>query len=251
MSWIPQRSHSDASLNYQFIFEQETTMLKEYIKWEWSLQILWEWCSQCKGLLFEWQKKKPCQTKTLLQRGLQNGHCKTLLSPPRKVSGFPSLPVLARAPQGEQCPFGGWNSLSPCSLWVSDRAVTGRVPRRASGPCFQWPPALKHSFQWLTFDYSTSLCSSYHTTVEIPHYKDADNKSPGSDGWFVSCCAGPLRLRAYPKWELCSYYFSPLTATHWLRPLQMLWAWGRRATALQLPAENSLLLWRKATGFSF
>lgn len=154
-------------------------------------------------------KKKPCQTKTLMQPGLQNGHCKTLLSPPRKASGFHSLPVLARASQAEQCPFGGWNSLSPCSLWVSDGAVTGRVPRGASGPCFQWPPALKPSFQWLTFDYCTSLCSSYHTTAEIPHNKDVDNKSPGSDGWLVSCCAGPLSLRAYPKWELCGSVFSP------------------------------------------
>lgn len=182
MSWIPQSSHSDAILIFQSIFEAEITMLKGYIKWEWSLQILWEWCSQCNGQIFEWQKKKPCQTKTLMQPGLQNGHCKTLLSPPRKASGFPSLPMLARSPQDEQCPFGGWNSLSPCSLWVSDRAVTGRVPRGASGPRFQWPPALKRSFQCLTFAYCTCLCSSYHTTGEIPHCKDVDKKSPGSDG---------------------------------------------------------------------
>lgn len=182
MSWISQSSHSDAILNFQFIFEPEIIMLKGYIKWEWSLQELCEWCSQCKGQTLEWQKKKPCQTKTLMQLGLQNWHCKTLLSPPRKVSGFPSLPMLARAPQGEQCPSGGWNSLSPCSLWVSDRAVPGRVPRGASRPCFQSPPALEHSFQWLTFAYCICLCSSYHTTAEIPHYKDVDNKSPGSDG---------------------------------------------------------------------
>lgn len=159
MSWVSQSSHNAAILNFWFIFEPEITMVKGYVKWKSSLQILWEWCSQCKGQIFEWQKKKPCLTKTLMQPGLQHGHCKTLLSPPRKVSGFSSLPMLARAPQGEQCPSGGWGSLSPCSLWVSDRAVTGRVPRGASRPCLQWPPALEHSFWWLAFAYCTCVAA--------------------------------------------------------------------------------------------
>lgn len=109
-------------------------------------------------------KRNPAKQKPSCNQDCRIGHCKTLLSPPQKVSGFPSLPMLARAPQGEQCSFRGWNSLSPYSLWVGDRAATGTVPRGASRPCFQWPPALERSFQCLTFVSCSCLCSSYHNT---------------------------------------------------------------------------------------
>lgn len=129
-------SHSDAILNFQFIFQQEITMWKGYIKWEWSLQILWEWCFQCKGQISKWQEKKPCQTKTLMQPGLQNGHCKTLLSPPRKVSGFPSLPMLAKGPQGEQCPFeSGIASVPALCGWVTGLSLGG-CQEEHLGPVF-------------------------------------------------------------------------------------------------------------------
>lgn len=228
------------------------TMLKECIKWEWSLQILWEWCSQCKGWIFKEQKKKPCQTKTLMQPGLQNGHCKTLLSPPQKVSGFPSLPMLARAPQGEQCPFGGWNSLSPCSLWVGDRAVTGRVPRGASGPCFQWPPALEHSFHGLHL-FNVLVC------VQLSHHWwDCPLQRCWQQitwiGWetCVLVCWTSL-FKSLPQMNFVVTIFAPDRAATWQlsKALQMLWAWERTARALQSLEEDSCILWRKAPGFSF
>lgn len=202
MSWIPQRSHSDASLNYQFIFEQETTMLKEYIKWEWSLQILWEWCSQCKGLLFEWQKRNHAKQKPSCNEDCRMGIAKLCCLLPGKRQDFPACPCLPGPHKVSSALLeAGIASVPALCGWVTGLSLGG-CQEEHLGPVFS--DLLHSSTRSSGLHLITPLCSSYHTTVEIPHYKDADNKSPGSDGWFVSCCAGPLRLRAYPKWELCS-----------------------------------------------
>lgn len=150
------------------------------------------------------KKKKTLPNKSPCNQDYrrETRHGKTLLSPSQKVSGFPSLAMWARAPPAEQCPCRGRSSPSLCSVQVGDTA--GWVPRGASRLCTQPPPALPLSIQWLPFAYWTCLCSRRHTMGEIlqvlsliPHCKDVDSKSPGSDRLRGVCCAGPRCLSHY------------------------------------------------------
>lgn len=153
------------------------------------------------------KKKRNLAKQIPMQPGLQQRN-KAWQNTAVSSSNGVRVSQLGHVSQDPTCPAvplqRGRSSLSPCSVQVGGRAVTGWVPRGASRLCTQPPPALKLSFQWLSFAYWTCLRSSCHTMGEIsqllsliPHYKDVDRKSPGSDRLPGVCCDGPRCLSHY------------------------------------------------------
>lgn len=157
---------------------------------------------------------------------------------PGRCQDFPACPCLAGPHKVSSAPSkAGIASVPALCGWVTGLSLGG-CQEEHPGPVFS---DLLHSSTCSSGLHllTVLVCVAAITPlVRIPLTKI----SPGSDGLLVSCCAAPPCLRAYPKWELCSYFFPWQPHSSWLWPLLMLWAWGWRARALQPLAEDSFLL---------
>lgn len=143
---------------------------------------------------------------------------------PRKCQDFPACPCLPG-------PHKVSSALLEAGI-ASAPALCGWVTGLSLGGCQEehLGPAFSDLLPWSTRSMAY-ICSmylfvySYHSTGEIAHYRDVDNKSPGLGGKLVSWCAGPLCL-SLPQMNFVATIFAPDRAATWQlsKALQMLWA---------------------------